>query len=189
MRVTIEPALAALGHTARAITVVLDAPAANLAAMEVRVVQQGTAHPGAQRGPDRRRDPHPAEAGHPRRGRAEAAGGARPSCEIEARDTLWRPGRRAGRASSIASTVDLTPPKLELKTATGYIKHAGAGVVVYRPEGAVRSGVRIGNEFFPGVAGLAQDPAGPGGAVRDPLQHACGGAVRRGGRRGRATSA
>jgi hypothetical protein len=55
--------------------------------------------------------------------------------------------------------VDLTPPKLELKTATGYIKHAGAGIVVYRPEGAARSGVRIGNEFFPGVAGLAQDPA------------------------------
>ena len=31
--------------------------------------------------------------------------------------------------------------------------------MVYRPEGAARSGVRIGNEFFPGVAGLAQDPA------------------------------
>jgi hypothetical protein len=56
--------------------------------------------------------------------------------------------------------VDLTR-QLELKTATGYIKHAGAGIVIYRPEGAVRSGVRIGSEFFPGVSGLAQDPAIP----------------------------
>ena len=45
VRVTIEPAPAALGHTARPITVVLDSPAANLAAIDVRVVQQGTVHP------------------------------------------------------------------------------------------------------------------------------------------------
>ncbi|HZS34721.1 MAG TPA: M23 family metallopeptidase, partial [Methylomirabilota bacterium] len=56
-------------------------------------------------------------------------------------------------------TVDLTPPKLELRTATGYVKHAGAGVVVFRAEGATRAGVRVGTEFFPGVTGLAQDPA------------------------------
>jgi hypothetical protein len=42
VRVALEPAFAALGHPARAVTLVLDAPAANLAAVEVRVVQQGT---------------------------------------------------------------------------------------------------------------------------------------------------
>ena len=55
--------------------------------------------------------------------------------------------------------VDLTPPPLELRSATGYIKHAGAGVVVYRTEGAARSGVRVGAAWFPGVTGLAPDPA------------------------------
>jgi murein DD-endopeptidase MepM/ murein hydrolase activator NlpD len=158
VRVTIEPALAALGHTARPITVVLDAPAANLAAVEVRVVQQGTAHPvltedlsaSATR---TLRKPVTLDAGALKLQEGPA------ELEINARDTLWRPRPARGPRLVHRFTVDLTPPKLELKTATGYIKHAGAGIVVYRPEGAMRSGVRIGNEFFPGVPGLAQDPA------------------------------
>jgi murein DD-endopeptidase MepM/ murein hydrolase activator NlpD len=150
--------LAALGQTARAITVVLDAPAANLATIEVRVVQQGAARPvltedltpGATR-TLRKAVTLDATALKLAEGPAEL--------EIDARDALWRPRPPRGPRLVHRFTVDLTPPKLELKTATGYVKHAGAGVVVYRPDGAARSGVRVGSEFFPGTPGLAQDPA------------------------------
>jgi murein DD-endopeptidase MepM/ murein hydrolase activator NlpD len=156
--VTIEPPLVALGQSARAITVVLDAPAANLAAIEVRVVQQGSARPvlsedltsGATR-TLRKSVTLDAAALKLQEGPAEL--------EIDARDALWRPRPPRGPRLVHRFTVDLTPPKLELKSATGYIKHAGAGLVVYRVEGAARSGVRVGSEFFPGVSGLAQDPA------------------------------
>ena len=158
VRVTIEPAFAALGQTARPITLVLDAPAANLAAVEVRVVQQGTARPvlsedltGAATRSLRKPVTLDAAALKLQEGPAEL--------EVEAKDTLWRPRPPRGPRLVHRFTVDLTPPKLELKTATGYIKHAGAGVVVFRAEGAARAGIRIGNEFFPGIAGLAQDPA------------------------------
>ena len=70
--------------------------------------------------------------------------------EVEARDTLWRPRPPRGPRLVHRFTVDLTPPKLELKTATGYIKHAGAGIVVYRPEGAARSGIRVGDGVLSG---------------------------------------
>jgi murein DD-endopeptidase MepM/ murein hydrolase activator NlpD len=158
VRVTIEPALTALGQTARLITVVFDAPSANLGAVDIRVVQQGTAHPLlsedlATQGTRsvRKAVTLDAAALKLQEGPAEL--------EIDARDTLWRPRPPRGPRLVHRFVVDLTPPKLELKTATGYIKHAGAGVVVYRTEGAVRSGVRVGTEFFPGVSGLAQDPA------------------------------
>ena len=158
VRVTIEPPLAALGQSARAITVVLDAPAGNLAAMEVRVVQQGTARPVlsedlASGGTRTLRKAVTLDATALKLAEGPA------ELEIDARDTLWRPRPPRGPRLVHRFTVDLTPPKLEFKTATGYIKHAGAGIVIYRPEGAARSGVRVGAEFFPGVAGLAQDPA------------------------------
>ena len=158
VRVTIEPAPAAIGHTPRPITVVLEAPAANLGALDVRVVQQGTVHPVLTE------DLTPSATRTLRKAVTLDASALKlqegpAELEIEARDTLWRPRPPRGPRLVHRFTVDLTPPKLELKTATGYIKHAGAGIVVYRAEGAARSGVRSGNEFFPGVAGLAQDPA------------------------------
>ena len=158
VRVTLDPALTALGHPARTITVVLDAPAADLASVEIRVVQQGTARPvlsedltGAATRTLKKPVALDAAALKLQEGPAEI--------EVDARDTLWRPRPPRGPRLVHRFTVDLTPPKLELKTATGYIKHAGAGLVVYRPEGAARSGVRVGTEFFPGVTGLAADPA------------------------------
>jgi murein DD-endopeptidase MepM/ murein hydrolase activator NlpD len=158
VRVALEPAFTALGHPPRAITLVLEAPAANLAAVEVRVVQQGTARPvlqedlgGAATRTLRKTVTLDAAALKLQEGPAEL--------EVDARDALWRPRPPRGPRLVHRFTVDLTPPKLEFKTATGYIKHAGAGIVVYRPEGAVRSGVRVGSEVFPGVPGLAADPA------------------------------
>jgi murein DD-endopeptidase MepM/ murein hydrolase activator NlpD len=158
VRVALEPALTALGHPARAITLVLEAPAANLAAVEVRVVQQGAARPvlaedlaAAATRTLRRAVTLDAAALKLQEGPADL--------EVDARDTLWRPRPPRGPRLVHRFAVDLTPPRLELKTATGYVKHAGAGIVVYRPEGATRSGVRVGREFFPGVSGLAPDPA------------------------------
>ena len=157
VRVTLEPALGALGHPPREITVVLDAPAANLEAVEVRVVQQGTARPVLTE------DLRPAATRTLRKAVTLDAAALKlaegpAELEIDARDTLWRPRPPRGPRLVHRFTVDLTPPTLEFKTATGYIKHAGAGVVVYRPVGATRSGVRVGTEFFPGTPGLAGDP-------------------------------
>lgn len=158
VRAALEPAPAALGHSTRTIDLVLDAPAANLAAVEVRVVQGGAARPvlsedltAAATRTLRKPLTLDAAALKLQEGPAEL--------EVDARDTLWRPRPPRGPRLVHRFTVDLTPPKLELKTATGYIKHAGAGIVVYRPEGAARSGVRVGSEVFPGVPGLAADPA------------------------------
>ena len=105
--------------------------------------------------------------------------------EVEARDTLWRPRPPRGPRLVHRFTVDLTPPKLELKTATGYIKHAGAGIVVYRPEGATRSGVRVGSEVFPGRARTGRGPGRPRRPLRGALQRPGDAAGRRGGGRGR----
>ena len=127
----------------------------------------GHGPPGAHRGPERERDPHPAEAGHARRGRVEAPGGPA-ELEIEARDTLWRPRPPRGPRLVHRFTVDLTPPKLELKTATGYIKHAGAGIVDLpaRGRGALRGPDR--RRVLPGRGGAGPGPGRPGRAVRDP---------------------
>src|SRR5262245_58434292 len=141
VRVAIEPALVALGHPARAITVVLDAPAANLAAIEVRVVQQGAARPvlsedltAAATRTVRKPVMLDASALKLQEGPAEL--------EIEARDTLWRPRPPRGPRLVHRLTADLTPPKPELNTATGYTKDAGAAILAYRHDGATPAGAR-----------------------------------------------
>ena len=52
-------------------------------------------------------------------------------------------------------TIDLTPPTLELVADDRYINFGGAGAIVYTasPDTA-RSGVKIGEHFFPGFPGL-----------------------------------
>jgi murein DD-endopeptidase MepM/ murein hydrolase activator NlpD len=156
VQVALDPALSALGRAPRTVTLVLEAPAASLGALEVRVTQQGTARTVlaedlAAAGVRSLRKPLTLDAGALKLQEGPA------EIEVEARDTLWRPRAPRGPALRHRFTVDLTPPRLELRTATGYLKHAGAGLVVYRTEGAARSGVRVGDAFFPGVAGLASD--------------------------------
>lgn len=76
--------------------------------------------------------------------------------EVYARDTFWRPIRMDDRPIlTQAVTLDLTPPTLELLSATRYLAQGGGGLVVFRARGANRSGVNIGGIFFPGF------PAGP----------------------------
>ena len=51
-------------------------------------------------------------------------------------------------------TIDVTPPTLELIADDRYINFGGAGAIVYKPSSdTVRSGVRIGDYFFPVAKG------------------------------------
>ena len=108
MRVTIEPAVTAFGHAARPITVVLDAPAANLAAVEVRVSSRGAARPVLSEDLTLGREPDPAQARDAGRRCARLQEGPA-EIEIEAADTLWRPRPPRGPRLVHRFTVDLTP--------------------------------------------------------------------------------
>jgi murein DD-endopeptidase MepM/ murein hydrolase activator NlpD len=156
--VTLEPALATIGHAKRTVTLRLRAPAGPLQAVEARVIQGGVAKTvlseefpaGAPRDADR-----------PLTLEAAALGLKEGPVELHvfARDSLWRFRPDPGPRLVHRFAVDLTPPTIELRAATGYIKHAGAGIAVYKVVGATRSGIQIGQAFFPGIPGLAQDPA------------------------------
>jgi murein DD-endopeptidase MepM/ murein hydrolase activator NlpD len=81
-------------------------------------------------------------------------GGAR--LEVYARDGFWRPLRFDDRALPTQPvTLDLTPPALELLSATQNLTQGGAGIAVFRVKGATRSGVNVGGVFFPAF------PVGP----------------------------
>ncbi|MBI4588888.1 MAG: peptidoglycan DD-metalloendopeptidase family protein [Candidatus Rokubacteria bacterium] len=79
--------------------------------------------------------------------------------EVYARDGFWRPLRVDDRPILRQPiTLDLTPPTLELLSATRYLAQGGGGLVVYRAKGANRTGVNVGGIFFPGF------PVGPSDA-------------------------
>jgi murein DD-endopeptidase MepM/ murein hydrolase activator NlpD len=73
-------------------------------------------------------------------------------------DDQWRPRKNEAPALVGEIHVDITPPVLELRASTGYIKHAGTGVAVYRVRDATSSGVRVGEAEFTGTAGIGPDP-------------------------------
>jgi murein DD-endopeptidase MepM/ murein hydrolase activator NlpD len=55
--------------------------------------------------------------------------------------------------------IDITPPKLEVLSRDHYINHGGSGLVIYRAsEDTVKSGVKVGDYFFPGHKGYFKDP-------------------------------
>ncbi|HSE95418.1 MAG TPA: M23 family metallopeptidase [Methylomirabilota bacterium] len=154
----LDPAFPALGHPRRTVSLILRAGMGSLGPVEVRVVQAGAARTvltedlaGAATPEARRPVAIDAAALQLKEGPAEL--------HVFARDDRWRPRPDVEPRLIHRFVVDLTPPTVELRTATGYIKHAGAGVVVYRVAGAARSGVQVGGAFFPGVSGLAADPA------------------------------
>jgi murein DD-endopeptidase MepM/ murein hydrolase activator NlpD len=79
---------------------------------------------------------------------------------VNARDrSLW--GFFRGNETVIQKNVsiDITPPALELIADDPYINFGGTGVLAYKTSpDAVRSGVKIGNYFFPGYKGQTKDP-------------------------------
>jgi murein DD-endopeptidase MepM/ murein hydrolase activator NlpD len=156
--VALEPAFAALGHSRRTVALRLGAPAGTLAAVKVEVVQAGTSRPVLEEdlsAASARESERPLALDAPALGLKEGPA----ELVVFARDSLWRPRPDPAPRLVHRFTVDLTPPTVEVRAATQYVKHAGAGLVVYRVTGAARSGVRVGTAMFPGVAGLAPDPA------------------------------
>ncbi|MBI4228879.1 MAG: M23 family metallopeptidase [Deltaproteobacteria bacterium] len=55
--------------------------------------------------------------------------------------------------------IDLVPPKAEIVSGDQYINHGGSALVIYKTsEDVNRSGVEIGEYFFPGHGGYFEDP-------------------------------
>src|SRR5213078_3317284 len=75
-----------------------------------------------------------------------------------ATDHSWLAAFRHGPCLARAVTVDVTPPLLEVMPGEHVAHVGGSECAVYRvgPD-AVRSGVQVGDEFFPGVAGYFAD--------------------------------
>jgi len=70
--------------------------------------------------------------------------------EVMARDGFWRPVRRDDRpVASLAVSIDLTPPSLEVLATTRYLHQGGGGLAALRVKGAARAGVRVGEVLFP----------------------------------------
>ena len=74
---------------------------------------------------------------------------------IVARDrSLWGWFRGNQAVLERQVTIDLTPPTLELVADDRYINFGGVGAIVYQASAdTVKSGVRIGEHFFPGFKG------------------------------------
>jgi murein DD-endopeptidase MepM/ murein hydrolase activator NlpD len=78
---------------------------------------------------------------------------------ISARDaSLWHWLRGNETVIEKQLAIDITPPTLELVADDRYINFGGVGAIVYKssPDTAA-SGVRVGNDFFPGFQGLVKD--------------------------------
>ncbi|WP_321493157.1 M23 family metallopeptidase [uncultured Desulfobacter sp.] len=55
--------------------------------------------------------------------------------------------------------IDTVPPRLQVLTSQHNVSKGGAGLVVYKiDEDNVQSGVRVGDNFFPGYSGVFDDP-------------------------------
>jgi len=79
--------------------------------------------------------------------------------EVWVKDHSWLPRFSHAPAATQAVVVDLTPPTIGVVSEERIAKLGGSETVVYRvaPD-ATESGVQVGSEFFPGVAGVFADP-------------------------------
>jgi murein DD-endopeptidase MepM/ murein hydrolase activator NlpD len=154
VRAAISPAPRFLGQKT-SLTVAAEAARGNVARVEVRVVQGGAnAVVATQEGTLGRRVDIPIA--------IEAAplglkdGNA--TLTVSARDDYWRPLRFDNKpVLSLPLTVDLTPPAIEMLSATQYLYQGGGGLVAFRLKGAESGQVRVGALGFPSY------PVGDGG--------------------------
>jgi len=80
--------------------------------------------------------------------------------EVWAADHSWLAALRRGPRLTHAVTVDLTPPTLEVVSQEHVGRLGGTECLLYRVGAdATESGVQVGEDFFPGTAGLFADPA------------------------------
>jgi murein DD-endopeptidase MepM/ murein hydrolase activator NlpD len=78
--------------------------------------------------------------------------------EVWVKDHSWLPRFTHAPAATQPVIVDLTPPTIGVISEERIAKLGGSETVVYRiAADATESGVQVGREFFPGVAGLFAD--------------------------------
>jgi murein DD-endopeptidase MepM/ murein hydrolase activator NlpD len=129
--------------------VIAEAAVGNVAEAEARVVQGGTpvviGRHDALRAPriELTMTVEPAAVGL-REGSA--------TLEVWARDDFWRPLRFQEKpAATYPVTIDLTPPRLEVLSATPYVAPGGTALAVLRTD-AARVDLKIGTQVFPTFA-------------------------------------
>jgi len=78
---------------------------------------------------------------------------------VSAKDrSLWRFFRGNETVLQKNLTIDVTPPTLELIADDRYVNFGGVGLIVYKPAvDSVKSGVKIGDYFFPGFKGQIKE--------------------------------
>lgn len=74
---------------------------------------------------------------------------------VSARDgSLWKFFRGNETVLQKELTIDITPPTIALIADDRYVTFGGVGAIVYKPsQDTVKSGVRVGDYFFPGFQG------------------------------------
>jgi murein DD-endopeptidase MepM/ murein hydrolase activator NlpD len=78
---------------------------------------------------------------------------------ISAKDrSLWNFFRGNEAVVQKNLTIDITPPTLELIADDRYVNFGGVGLIVYKPAAdTVKSGVKVGQYFFPGYKGQIKE--------------------------------
>jgi murein DD-endopeptidase MepM/ murein hydrolase activator NlpD len=135
-----------LGHKTT-LPLTVEAAHGNVASVDVRVVQGGKqAVVAKQDGTLGRRVEVPANVEISAAGLREGPA----TIEVRARDDFWRPLRLSERVvASWPVTIDLTPPKIEVLSSTGYYSPGGASIVAFRVDGAGKAEVKVGATAFP----------------------------------------
>jgi murein DD-endopeptidase MepM/ murein hydrolase activator NlpD len=74
---------------------------------------------------------------------------------VVARDaSLWHSFSGNEAVLEKTLTIDITPPTIELIADDRYVNFGGVGVIVYKPSAdTAKSGIKMGDYFFPGFAG------------------------------------
>lgn len=103
----------------------------------------------------------------------------------------WNTGNRFYEERKVI--IDTQPPKIKVLTRQHNLARGGSGLVVYQVfEPDTRSGVRVGDNFFPGHSGLFDDPSmmtaffaldhtqGPGTRIKVEAQDLAGNIAQRG---------
>ncbi|MEX1301675.1 MAG: M23 family peptidase, partial [Desulfotignum sp.] len=79
---------------------------------------------------------------------------------VQVTDQSWRQWNRGNITDEqISVTIDTQPPKIEILSRQHNVERGGSGLVIYRLfETDVKSGVQVGDRFFPGHSGMFEQP-------------------------------
>lgn len=79
---------------------------------------------------------------------------------VTAKDRSWWRFFRGNETTVTKDvTIDVTPPRVEVTSREHYINFGGSGFVIYKSSSdTVKSGVKVGDYFFPGYKGYFKNP-------------------------------